>query len=55
MKSSVFGKLKTGEEIKVFSVVNGKTELSVSEYGAAVTKLCYDGTDVVIGCAALDE
>ena len=55
MKSSVFGKLKTGEEVKVFTVANGKTELSVSEYGAAVTKLCYDGKDVVIGCADLDE
>ena len=55
MKKELFGKLNTGEEVNIFTVSGGKLELSVCEYGAAITSLRFDGKETLLGLDRLND
>ena len=44
-----FGKLKTGEEACLYTILCGRLKAVISDLGATVVKLFVDGSDVVLG------
>ena len=49
MKTELFGRLPSGEEVNSYSISNPSASLSVINFGATVKSFCPYGTDIVAG------
>ena len=54
MNGFLFGKFDTGAEVRGFTIKNSVAEADIITFGAAITRLCIYGTDVIGGYDSLD-
>ncbi len=51
---SLFGTMPDGSEVRLYTMTGGKTSVSITEYGARIAKVLFDGVSVVCGFDSLE-
>ncbi len=56
LEISIFGKLKSGMEVKQITLTNGRgTSVSVLDYGVTLRRFVIDGTDILLGYDSITD